>query len=202
MYSIDYTSTISLQQSISLKCLTLVTTIIYQVLRNYTKGRSYRRTFCLNFHFFFAQFFVFPYVLFSFPSIGLRSLPNVSPSVEFPNFGNVACFSCFSCFLGKKRGRFRKCCSIRTALRSTRYQVSRRKTDRERKKIKEKNEKWNKNKHYALREQAESQGDKVAVCWYGQSYDVSSWWTTKWRRKMLDAGQAKIRAETKPKKQE
>ena len=56
------------------------------------------------------------------------------------------------------------------------------------------------NKH-AFREQAESWGDKVAVCgWYGQSYDLSSWWTTEWRQKMPDRGQAKMRAETKPKK--
>ena len=53
---------------------------------------------------------------------------------------------------------------------------------------------------YALREQAKSRGDKVAVCWYGQSYDVSSLWTTKGRRKNPDGGQAKMRAETKPKK--
>ena len=56
------------------------------------------------------------------------------------------------------------------------------------------------NKH-ALREQAESWGDKVAVCrWYGQSYDVSSWWTTERRQEMPDREPAKMRAETKPKK--
>ena len=56
------------------------------------------------------------------------------------------------------------------------------------------------NKH-AFREQAESWGDKVAVCWwYGQSYGVSSWWTTERRQKMPDRGQAKRRAETKPEK--
>ena len=39
------------------------------------------------------------------------------------------------------------------------------------------------NKH-ALREQAEAWGDKFAVCWwYGQSYDVSRWWTTERRQK-------------------
>ena len=52
------------------------------------------------------------------------------------------------------------------------------------------------NKH-ALREQAESWGDKVAVCWwYGQSYGVSSWWTTERRQHIPDRGQAKTRAET------
>ena len=52
-------------------------------------------------------------------------------------------------------------------------------------------------------EQAEFWGDKVAVCWwYGQSYDVSSWWTTEGRQKLLEGSQAKIRAETRPKKQE
>ena len=52
-----------------------------------------------------------------------------------------------------------------------------------------------------LRELAESWRDKVAVCWwYGQSYDVSSWWTTQGRQKWPDVRQAKMRAETKPKK--
>ena len=52
------------------------------------------------------------------------------------------------------------------------------------------------NKH-ALREQAEAWGDKFAVCWwYGQSYDVSSWWTIERRRRRPDGGQAKMRAET------
>ena len=56
------------------------------------------------------------------------------------------------------------------------------------------------NKH-VLREQAESSGDNVFVCWwYGQSHDVSSWWTTERRQKIPDRGQAKIRAKTKPKK--
>ena len=37
---------------------------------------------------------------------------------------------------------------------------------------------------HALREQAESGGDKVAVCWwYGQSDYVSSWWTAEERQK-------------------
>ena len=37
---------------------------------------------------------------------------------------------------------------------------------------------------HALREQAESGGDKVAVCWwYGRTYDVSSWWTAEERQK-------------------
>ena len=42
----------------------------------------------------------------------------------------------------------------------------------------------------ALREQAESWGDKVAVCWwYGQSYDdVSSCWTIEGRQKRPDGG--------------
>ena len=54
---------------------------------------------------------------------------------------------------------------------------------------------------HALREQAESWGDKVAVCWrYGQSYELSSWWTTEGRQKRPDGRQAKTRAETKPKK--
>ena len=40
---------------------------------------------------------------------------------------------------------------------------------------------------HALREQAESGGGKVSVCWwYGQSYDVSSWWTAEQRRKRPD----------------
>ena len=54
---------------------------------------------------------------------------------------------------------------------------------------------------YMLREQTESRRDKVAVCWWnGQSYDVSIWWTTEARRERPDGRQAKMRADTKPKK--
>ena len=54
---------------------------------------------------------------------------------------------------------------------------------------------------YMLRQQAESWGDNVAVCWrYGQSYDVSIWWIPEGRRERPDGGQAKMREETKPKK--
>ena len=53
---------------------------------------------------------------------------------------------------------------------------------------------------HALREQAESGGDKVAVCWwYGQFYDVSSWWTAEERQKG-QTNTANMRAEIKPKK--
>ena len=38
----------------------------------------------------------------------MRSLPNILPSVKFPNFGNVSCFSYFSRFSWKKRGKFGK----------------------------------------------------------------------------------------------
>ena len=31
----------------------------------------------------------------------------------------------------------------------------------------------------SLRAQAESRGDKFAVCWYGQSHDMSSWWANR-----------------------
>ena len=72
-----------------------------------TKGRSYRRTFCLIFQdFFFAHFFCIS--IFSKkknPNIGMRSLPNIFPSATFPRFGNVPFFSTFfSCFSrGKKK---------------------------------------------------------------------------------------------------
>ena len=40
---------------------------------------------------------------------------------------------------------------------------------------------------HALREQAESGGDKVAVCgWYVPPYDVSSWWTAEEGQKRPD----------------
>ena len=58
---------------------------------------------------------------FFFPNIGMRSLPNILPSVKFRNFGNFSCFSCFSCFSWKKKGKiWGKSCSIRTALTTTR----------------------------------------------------------------------------------
>ena len=52
-------------------------------------------------------------------------------------------------------------------------------TEEKEKKRHRKQGKWWKEKRskHALRAQAESLGDKVAVCWYDQSSDVSSWWT-------------------------
>ena len=68
--------------------------------------------------FFFAQFFVFPYFPFFFPFIGTRSLPNILPSVKFPNFEMFAVFPAFPVFLGEKKRKNwkKKSCSIRTAL--------------------------------------------------------------------------------------
>ena len=82
-----------------------------------------------------------------------------------------------------------KCCP--TTLTTIIYQVARnyykeyqvvlipgiKKDKRQGKKEKERKEMKNETKTnmHALREQAESGGDTVAVCWwYGQSYDVSS----------------------------
>ena len=47
---------------------------------------------------------------------------------------------------------------------------------KERKKMKTKTKKNETQTKHALRAQAESQGDKVAACWYDQSYDMSSRW--------------------------
>ena len=75
---------------------------------------------------FFAQFFVRSISIFpppkKIPNIGKRSVPNILPSVKFPNFGNVSCFSCFFCFSWEKKEEKlgKKSCSIRTAL-TTRY---------------------------------------------------------------------------------
>ena len=80
--------------------------------------------------------------------------------------------------------------------RSTRYQISRRKKSGKKKKRKMKQKQT-----YMLREQAESSGDKVSVCWwYGQSYDVPIWLITEGRRERPDGGQANMKAETKLKK--
>ena len=87
---------------------------------------------------------------------------------------------------------------IRYLATTKEYQVPGIKKEKRRKeeKKRKKNRKMRENKH-ALREQAESSGDKVAVCWwYGQSYDVSSWWATEGRQKRPDGRQAKMRAET------
>ena len=68
-------------------------------------------------YFFFAQFFVFPYFPLFFPNIGMRSLPNILPSVKFPNFGNASFFPWFSCFSWKKNvENLEKSSSIRMAL--------------------------------------------------------------------------------------
>ena len=65
---------------------------------------SFQRTFCLNFQFFFpAIFWISIFSFFFLPNIGMRRLPNILPSVKFPNFGNASCFSCFSCFSCEKK---------------------------------------------------------------------------------------------------
>ena len=47
----------------------------------------------------------------------MLSVPNILPSVKFPNVGNVSYFSCFSYFSwGERRKMWEKKCSIRTAL--------------------------------------------------------------------------------------
>ena len=51
--------------------------------------------------------------------------------------------------------------------------AKRAKRGKKEKKRKERKEKRNKNFMHARRAQAESRGDKVAVCWYNQSYDMS-----------------------------
>ena len=48
--------------------------------------------------FFFAQFLVFPYFPFSLPNIGMRSLPNIMPSVKLLNFQTLEMFAVFSAF--------------------------------------------------------------------------------------------------------
>ena len=55
----------------------------------------FRAIFCIS---------IFPF----FPSIGMRSLPNILPSVKLPNFMNVSCFCCITCFSWKKKGKFGK----------------------------------------------------------------------------------------------
>ena len=80
-------------------------------------GRSYPRTFCLNFQGFFRAIFCISIFSIFFPNIGMRSHPNILPSIKFPNFGNVSCYSIFSCLSWKRKRKFRKkSCSIRTAL--------------------------------------------------------------------------------------
>ena len=56
-------------------------------------GRSYRRTFCLNFQNFFSRNFLYFHIFQFFFHIGMRSVPNILPYVKFPKFGNVSCFS-------------------------------------------------------------------------------------------------------------
>ena len=64
-------------------------------------GRSLSEDFLSKFpHFFFANFLVFPYFPFFFLHIGMRSLPNILPSVKFQNF------EMFPVFLGKKKREF------------------------------------------------------------------------------------------------
>ena len=75
------------------------------------KKNDYRRTFGLNFQIFFRAICCISVFSFFSPNIGMRSLPNISPSLKFPNFGK------FPVFLGKKKiGKTGESCSVRTAL--------------------------------------------------------------------------------------
>ena len=86
----------------------------------FDKGRSYRRTFFVEIskYFFRAIFSISAVSDFFLPDIGMRSLPNILHSVNFPNFGNVSCFFLlFLFFSEKQRGKIgKKSCSTRTAL--------------------------------------------------------------------------------------
>ena len=82
-------------------------------------GRSYRRTFCLNFQFFFPRNLLY-FNLFQnfFANIGMQSLPNILPCY-ISKLWKCFLFSCFSCFSWKKtEENSAKSCSIRTALRA------------------------------------------------------------------------------------
>ena len=46
--------------------------------------------------FFFRAVFRISIFSFFFPKIKMRSVPNILPSVKFPNYGNISCFSRFS----------------------------------------------------------------------------------------------------------
>ena len=64
------------------------------------------------------------------------------------------------------------------------------------KKEKKENAVKKKVKQIALRAQAKSRGDKVAVSWHDQSYyDMSSWWT-KWMTTQKDETKDQNRAES------
>ena len=74
--------------------------------------------------------------------------------------------------------------------------------------MKRKERKKRKQNHHALRAQAESRGDKVAVCWYDQFYDMSRRWTnrratrqdqTEGKKKKKRRGQRHRAKKTKPK---
>ena len=57
-------------------------------------------------YFFSAQFFVFQHFPF-FPNIGML-VPNILPSVKFPNFGMCPVFPAFPVFLGEKERKIGK----------------------------------------------------------------------------------------------
>ena len=64
----------------------------------------------------------------------------------------------------------------------TKREENERKTKENETKTKENERKRKKTKtktNFALRAQAESGGDNVAVCWYDQPYDLSSSWTNR-----------------------
>ena len=71
----------------------------------------------------------------------------------------------------------------------------------EKKKIKERKKKTEpKVIVHALRAQAESRGDKVAVCWHDQSYDMSRGWTNTRRTTRQDKTEGKTKQKRREKK--
>ena len=64
-----------------------------------------------------GMFCIFIVSIFFLLDIGMRSLPDILPSVKFLNFGIFYVFPVFSCLSWKKQGEtFEKGCSIRTVL--------------------------------------------------------------------------------------
>ena len=55
--------------------------------------------------FFSANFCICMYFNFFSPIVGMRRVPNILPSIEFLNFGNVSCLSRASYFFLEKKRR-------------------------------------------------------------------------------------------------
>ena len=100
-------------------CLRPQIDLFSELVQSMPIGRSYRRTFCLNFQIFFRGMFLYLHIFQTFFQIlECEAFQIFCPLLNFQALEMFPVYPAFPDFLGKKRGKIRgKSCSIRTALR-------------------------------------------------------------------------------------